>query len=344
MNRFLRPCPAALSAALIFTGCHTTPMPATDPATMRTEGTVERLDPRFDALIPPGTELEVVADGFGFSEGPVWVRKEGHLLFSDIPNNRVMRWHEQEGLSEFLKPSGYTGTDERRGGLGSNGLTLDSRGQLILCQHGDRRIARLDKDGSFETIADRFMGRRLNSPNDAVFKSNGDLYFTDPPYGLPRGDQDPSKEIPFQGVYRLGTDGQLTLLTSDLSRPNGIAFSPDEKTLYVANSDPERALWMAYPVKEDGTLAPGRVLRDVTLLVGKRKGLPDGLKVDARGHIWATGPGGVLVLTPEGDHLGTLRTGEATGNCAWGNDGSVLYITASMYLMRVRTTTQGKLP
>ncbi len=312
-------------------------------ATYPTFGSIERKDPRFDRLVPRDATIEKLAEGFDWSEGPVWFQKGGYLLFSDVPLNTVFRWKDGEKVSVFLKPSGYTGTTPRGGEPGSNGLNLDSQGRLILCQHGDRRVARLAEDGkSFETIADRYQGKRFNSPNDSAYKSNGDLYFTDPPYGLLKLNADPAKEIDFNGVYRVSKDGSVTLLTKEMTFPNGIAFSPDEKTLYVANSDPAKAIWMAFPVKEDGTLDKGRLFFDATSM-GKagRKGLPDGMKVDRAGNLFATGPGGVLVFDPDGTHLGTFDTGEATANCGWGEDGSTLFITADMYLGRVRLTTKG---
>ncbi|MBX6316350.1 MAG: SMP-30/gluconolactonase/LRE family protein [Isosphaeraceae bacterium] len=308
-----------------------------------TLGTIERKDPRLDKLVPPNAVIERLAEGFDWAEGPVWVPKGEYLLFSDVPQNTVFQWKEGVGVRPFLKPSGYTGNVPRGGEPGSNGLLLDPQGRLILCQHGDRRVARLEEDGRFTTLADRYEGKRLNSPNDGVFKSNGDLYFTDPPYGLLKLNDDPQKELPFNGVYRLSKEGKLTLLTKEMTFPNGIAFSPDEKTLYVANSDPNQALWMAFPVKDDGTIGTGRVFFDATPLAKQgKKGLPDGMKVDKDGHLFATGPGGVLIFAPDGTHLGTLATGEATANCGWGNDGSVLYITADMYLARLKTSTKGK--
>jgi gluconolactonase len=220
---------------------------------------------------------------------------------------------------------------------------MDRDGRLILCQHGDRRVARLESDKTFTTLADKYMGKRLNSPNDGAFRSNGDLYFTDPPYGLLKVNEDPAKELDYNGVYRISAaDGTLTLLTKEMTFPNGIAFSPDEKTLYVANSDPRKAIWMAFPVSEDGTLGSGRVFADATSSVSTKKGLPDGMKVDAAGNLFATGPGGVLVFAPDGTHLGTFSTGQATANCGWGEDGSVLYITADMFIGRVKLTTKGK--
>ena len=312
-----------------------------------TIGSIERNDPALDDLVPQDAVLEVLAEGFDWAEGPVWVNGGGFVLFSDIPPNAIYRWKEGEGHTLYLKPSGYTADTPRTGEVGSNGLTLDAEGRLVLAQHGDRRIARLDAPldnptPTYVTLADRFDGKRFNSPNDLVYHSNGDLYFTDPPYGLEFRMEDPAKEIDFQGVYRLASDGTVTLLTDELSRPNGIAFSPDEQTLYVANSDPERALWMAYDVADDGSIANGRVFFDATDLVKQgQKGLPDGLKIDADGNLFATGPGGVLIFSPDGTHLGTLNTTEATANCAFGNDGSMLYITADMYLLRIRLSTKG---
>jgi gluconolactonase len=304
-------------------------------------GKIIRSDPRLDKLIAPDAKLEVLASGFDWSEGPVWDRKNGRLLFSDIPRNSVMEWSLKSGLKLFLKPSGYTGAADYGREPGSNGLAINGEGRLISCEHGDRRVSIMTQDGGKRTLVDNYEGRRLNSPNDVAIKSNGDLYFTDPPYGLPRNIDDPRRELDFCGVYRLGRDGKLTLLTRELSRPNGIAFSPDEKTLYVANSDPKRAIWMAYPVNADGTIGQGRVFKDVSSMVGKHKGLPDGLKVDNAGNLWATGPGGVHIYAPDGTLLGRIETGEATANCAWGDDGSTLYVTADMYLCRLRTTTKG---
>jgi gluconolactonase len=306
-----------------------------------TLGVIERLDPRFDALVPKDARVEKLAEGYDWSEGPAWDRATGSLVFSDVPMNTVYRWKEGSGVSAFLKPSGYTGAAQRGGEPGSNGLVFGPDGKLVLCQHGDRRVARLD-GGKFVTLADNYQGKKLNSPNDGVFHSNGDLYFTDPPYGLLKQNADPTKELPFNGVYRLKPSGELTLLTKEMTFPNGIALSPDEKTLYVANSDPNLAIWKAFPVKDDGTIGEGRVFADVTSSARTKKGLPDGMKVDAKGNLFATGPGGVLVFAPDGTHLGTFATGEATANCGWGDDGSTLYITADMYLGRVRLTTKGK--
>lgn len=343
---------ALLLVALLIVGCQNTPKKTEPEASVETPtyptiGNIERLDPALDALVPQDAALEVLAEGFDWSEGPVWVPAGGYVLFSDIPPNAIYRWKEGEGKSLYLQPSGYTSDVARSGEVGSNGLVLDAQGRLVLAQHGDRRIARLDAPldaptPTYTSLADRYDGKRFNSPNDLVYHSNGALYFTDPPYGLEQQTDDPAKEIDYQGVYRLATDGAVTLLTDELSRPNGIAFSPDEQTLYVANSDPDRALWMAYDVEPDGSIANGRVFFDATNFVQQgKKGLPDGLKVDALGNLFATGPGGVLVFAPDGTHLGTFNTTEATSNCAFGDDGSTLYITADMYLLRIALSTKG---
>lgn len=309
----------------------------------RTIGSIERLDPALDELLAPDAKIELLADGFKWSEGPVWLKKEGKLVFSDIPNNAINSWNEKEGLRLYLRPAGYTSPTPRGGELGSNGLVTDSQGRLVLCHHGDRRIARHEGNGVYVTLADKYDGKRLNSPNDLVYKSNGDLYFTDPPYGLEKNVNDPAKELAFQGVYLLSKDGKVTLLTDKMTRPNGIALSPDEKTLYVAQSDSKAAIWMAYDVKDDGTIANGRIFYDVTKMMGQRgrPGAPDGMKVDAKGNLWATGPGGVLVFSPAGKHLGTILTTDATANCGFGGDGSMLYMTVNNKLCRIQTKSKG---
>jgi gluconolactonase len=309
---------------------------------------IERLDPALDRLIASDARIETLGEGYDWTEGPVWVKKGGYLLFSDIPKNIVHRWKQGEGVRPYLQPSGYTGKEPRGGETGSNGLILDPQGRLVLCQHGDRRMARMDAPldnpkPQFTTLADRYQGKRFNSPNDAVFRGNGDLYFTAPAYGMEKQWADPKREIPFAGVYRRAASGEVTLLTQDMTRPNGLAFSPDGRRLYIAQSDADSAIWRVFDVKSDGTLENGRVLLDVTAMVKAktRAGLPDGLKIDTEGNLFATGPGGVLVISPEGKHLGTILTGQATSNVAFGDDGRTLYMTADMYLMRVQLKAKG---
>src|SRR5215207_1092491 len=290
--------PLLASAGLALAGCRSTKLAAGAPADsgpgVTTAGTIERLDPALDALVPPGAHVEQLADGFAWAEGPVWRREGqgGYVLFSDVPRNTIYRWEEGRGLSVFLRPSGYAAGSKPPGHEhGSNGLTVDSAGALVMADHGNRQIARLDDSLFTKTVlADRFEARRLNSPNDLVFGKNGDLYFTDPPYGLRGQDADPAKELPFSGVYRRTAAGVLSLVTRDLTRPNGIALSPDGRTLYVANSDPARPIVMAYDVAADGAVAGapaarGRVLFDAAPLARQGPGLPDGLRVDRAGNL-----------------------------------------------------------
>ncbi len=306
-------------------------------------GRIERRDPRFDALVPKEARIETLADGFAWVEGPVWDRRGGYLLFSDIPNNRIVKWQEGRGTSDFMTSSGYSGTAPFAGREpGSNGLTFDLEGRLVMNQHGNRRIARREADGRLTTLVERHEGKRLNSPNDLVYRSDGSLYFTDPPFGLPKGADDPARELPFAGVYRLAPDAQLTLLTKELAFPNGIAFSPDEKTLYLSNADLKRPVWMAFAVDAAGGLGPGRQLFDASQWVKEGLGVPDGMKVDARGNLWAGGPGGrIFVIAPDGTLLGSLSFGVPTANMNWGGDGSVLYITSNTAIRRLRTSTRG---
>lgn len=318
-------------------------VPAQDSVNFPSIGEIHRYAPEFDELVPKDAKIEVLTSGYLWAEGPVWRKEDGkgYLLFSDIPRNSIYKWVEGEGAELFLKPAGYTGKVTYGGEPGSNGLLTAPNGMLVCCEHGDRRVSMLTENGGKITLADKYQGKRFNSPNDGTYHSNGDLYFTDPPYGLPKGADDPSRELDFCGVYRLSKDGNVTLLTDQMTRPNGIAFSQDEKTLYVAQSDPKAAVIMQFPVKEDGTIGSGSVLHDFTTYVGERPGLPDGLKVDQHGNLFATAPGGCYVISPKGKALGRISTGERTANCAWGNDGTVLYLTADMYLCRVKTTTKG---
>ena len=309
-------------------------------------GHLDRFDSSLDRLIAKDAVIEVLCGGFEWAEGPVWVPEQGNkfggfVLFSDIPHNAVMKWQEGVGVSVFLKPSGYTGVADYGREPGSNGLALDPSGRLVLCEHGDRRVSVLTKGGGKLTLADRWNGKRFNSPNDLAIRRNGDVFFTDPIYGLPQRADDPLREIDFCGVYRLQSDGAVTLQYKEISRPNGIAFSPDEKILYVANSDGNDPVWRAFPVQEDGNLGPPSSFFDSSKDDRISRGGGDGLKVDVQGNVFATGPGGVLVISPHGKLLGRIVTGERIANVGWGNDGSVLYLTSDMYLCRIQTLTKG---
>lgn len=314
--------------------------PAPYPAT----GSIERLDPALDSLLAADATIEKLAEGFNWSEGPVWRSRTGDVLFSDVPENVVYQWKEGGAVSVFLQPSGYTGDPAAYDGRepGSNGLILDHDGNLLLCQHGDRRVARLNADGTtFTTLADRVDGKRFSSPNDLCLTAAGVIYFTDPPYGAAKS---AVQETEFHGVYRRAVDGTVTLISGELERPNGIALSVDEKTLYVANSHGPRPIILAIALKADGTAASSRVFWDSTELIARtqRRGGMDGLKVDVHGNLWATGPGGVLILSPAGKHLGSILTGRATANCGFGGaDGRTLYMTADEALLRVATKVKG---
>ena len=300
---------------------------------------IQRLDPALDAVLPPDAVVEKVAEGFHWAEGPVW--QGGAVLFSDVPENIIYRWVPGATAAKiFLQPSGGAVATPAFREPGSNGLARDAEGRLILCQHGLRRIARLEKDGSQTALADRYEGKRFNSPNDLTIAKNGDIFFTDPPYGLAKGEKSPLRELTFSGVYRL-TGGKVTLLTDEHRFPNGIALSPDEKTLYLNTSDPRSPCVHAYDLQPDGTLAKHRIFFDATPVMRNGPGLPDGLKVDRAGNVWTSGPGGILILSPAGRHLGTILTGEPTANCGWGEDGGTLFITANKFLLRVKTETKG---
>lgn len=321
---------------MLLAGACTRPAPPAQAGAAAADslGYVERLDAALDALIPPGAAVERLAAGFTWAEGPVWVEAGAYLLFSDVPENIVYRWKEGEGKSVYLTPSGYTGPAGGNFESGANGLLLDSAGRLLLCQHGDRRVARMEAPldapaPRFATLAGSFGGKRFNSPNDACLDRAGALYFTDPPYGLPSPE---ARELPFQGVYR--AEGDSIRLLDSLSRPNGIALSPDERSLYVANSDPEKAVWMAYELAE-GRVAAKKVFFDATAnSKAGEPGLPDGLKVDKQGNLFATGPGGVWVFSPAGKVLGRIRLPMPSANCAFGP--GYLYITADSCLLRVK--------
>jgi gluconolactonase len=308
-----------------------------------------RADPALDEIVTPGTKIEKLAGGFLFTEGPVWVPRtadsDGYLLFSDPNNNIIYRWTPDGQLSIYRTKSGYAGADiGEYGQPGSNGLTLDREGRLTINQHGYRRVVRLEKNGQLTVLADQFEGKRLNSPNDLVYKSDGALYFTDPPFGLPKFFDDPRKELPYSGVFRVSPDGkQVKLLTTELKGPNGLAFSPDEKYFYLDNWDEKKKIIMRYEVNSDGTLANGKVFFDMTSAAGEDS--LDGLKIDQKGNLYVSGPGGLWIISPEGKHLGTIIGPEHPHNFAWGgDDGKSLYLCARTGLYRIRLNLPGIRP
>ena len=313
-----------------------------------------KLDPALDKLVPANAKLEKVATGFNkWTEGPVWTRK-GTLMFAEIPSNNIDQWVPGQSASVFMHPSGYEGAEPYKGlEPGSNGMTLDADGRLTVAGHARRNVWRLetlDPKGQITVLADSYQGKKLNSPNDVAYKSDGSLYFTDPPYGLPtQGDDDPLKELQVNGVYRIPGARQqkpgappdrekLQLVIKDLPRPNGLAFSPDEKFLYVADSG--KKLWMRYSVQPDGSVTDGSVFLDPSS--DPAKGVPDGLRVDKKGNIWSSGPAGVWIISPAGKHLGTIKVPEVVSNVAWGEkDGKTLYITGSTSIYRIKVKVPG---
>lgn len=318
---------------------------------------LDRVSPEINQIVPAGGKLERVATGFTWTEGPIWIHA-GYLLFADIPSNSIRKWMPGAGVSIFMQPSGYKGSAPYGGKEpGSNGMTLDARGRLTVAGHAQRDVWRLesiDAKAQVTVLADSYEGKRLNSPNDLVYKSDGSLYFTDPPYGLrTQSEHDSAKELPFCGVYRIpnalkqraggpADNSKLQLLVKDLPRPNGIAFSPDERYLYVNNSEPKK-IWMRYEVKPDGGLEHGTLFYDATSETAV--GAPDGMKVDKSGNVYSAGPGGIWIFSPAGKHLGTIRVPERTGNLAWGDsDGKALYITASSSIYRIRLNIEGVRP
>jgi len=320
-----------------------------------TLGSIERTDPALDELLAKDAKIEILAENIQWAEGPVWY--QGGLNFSDVPQNVIYRFEEGKGVSVFLKPSGYTGTVPRGGEPGSNGLTLDNDGRLVMCQHGNRQVARLESDGkTFTPLASAFEGKKFNSPNDLCFDSKGRLYFTDPSYGLEKRDADPKREMDGNYVYLRTTDGKLMRICQSpikyadgqsipVKFPNGVALSPDEKWVYICASDPVRPAVLKYEVLPDGTTGNGSLFFDATQRGGvKRPGGPDGMKVDVKGNIWTSGPGGFWIFTPEGKHLGTIVTNTQSANCAWGDDGSTFYMCCNHQLCRIKTKTKGIVP
>lgn len=333
--------------ALAIAGCTTgaAPPSAPPPAAFERIGAIHREAPGFDALVAPDAAIEKLADGYGWAEGPVWIPADGgYLLFTDVPGNRIHRWSEADGASVFLEPSGLAGNTAGFREPGANGLIRGAGNSILLADHGNRGLASLDLATRRKTmIATRFQGRRFSSPNDLVLAADGAIYFTDPPYGLEGLNDSPLKEQPHNGVYRLDPDGSIHLLDDSLSFPNGIILSPDGRTLYVANSDPQRAIWVAYTLDAQGDVASRRIFADATAEVSQeRPGLPDGMAIDMQGNLFATAPGGVVVFAPDGTRLGRIATGTAIANCTFGGpDGSTLYLASHNMLARVATRTRG---
>ncbi|MGY8916262.1 MAG: SMP-30/gluconolactonase/LRE family protein [Flavobacteriales bacterium] len=302
-------------------------------------GAVEYLSEELSSIIKKDAKLEILAEGFEFTEGPLWVEKEKMLLLSDVPANTIYKWTDAEGKQVYVKPGGYTGAQERGGFMGPNGLLLTPDGKLWICQHGDRRIAALntslsDPKPDYSTVAGEYDGKQLNSPNDLILSKAGNLYFTDPSYGFEKGPTDPTKEIPFQGVYKMDKSGKVSLLLDSINQPNGIAIFPDQKTLLVSNSDPNKKRWYAYDLAKDGSITSGRVFHDASNAEGP--GLCDGFKIDKKGNVFASGPGGIWIFNKSGEILGKIKLEGATAaNCALTPDGKTLFITAEKYLLKM---------
>ena len=314
-------------------------------AVLRTVGGVRRLDPRLDALVDPAAAVEVLGEGYRWAEGPVWVRQKGWLLFADVPGNTVWRWRDGAGLDVFLRPSGLAGpVPDTFNEAGLNGMAMDAAGRLIAADSGNRAVVRIDLATRRKTIlTDRYDGRRYNSPNTVAVARSGSIYFTDPPYGLKNPDTSPLRELAYQGLFRRDPDGHVHLLDRSQRRPNGLGLSPDGRTLYLALSDETTPSILAYPLDARGDVGAPRLFRDMRAeQAAGGAGLPDGIAVDRAGTLFATGPGGVHVLTPAGDLLGIIATGKAVANCCFGGtDGRTLYITSHDMLARVRTRTPG---
>jgi len=303
-------------------------------------GNVVSFDPGLNEIIADNAQAEIVAKGFEWSEGPVWVESQKMLLFSDVPRNVVYKWTEDKGAVEYLHPSGFTGTTTRSTEPGANGLIIDDQGRLVLCQHGDRRIgfmeAQLDAPAvKYGTVADNFNGKKFNSPNDVVQGKDKSFYFTDPPYGLGNRDEtDPEKEIPFQGVYKIAPNGKVYLLVDSISRPNGIGLSPDNKFLYVASSDPKKPRWYRYELA-DTSVVSGKIFYDASTEAVGNPGLPDGFKVSSKGNLFASAPGGVFIFNPDGKIIGKILLEAACANTALTPDEKWLFITNDSLLLRV---------
>jgi gluconolactonase len=328
----------SITCLVIFAGCTTTKKKSLAyPVT----GTIERLDPALDSLIMKEAKIEIIATGLDWSEGPLWIEKEKMLLFSDVPRDTIFKWTESGGKEVYLTPSGYTDTIKRAGEKGSNGLLLNAKGNLVLCQCGNRQMARMeaplnDPKPLYTPLAARYGGNRFSSPNDAVYNAAGELFFTDPPYGLEsQSDNDPKKEMKWNGVYKVKTNGEVILLTDSIPRPNGIALLPGDKQLIIACSDPAKPNWYIYDINGD-SLTNGRIFHSTLNALTNVKGLPDGMKVTRSGIIYASGPGGIWIFNREAKLLGRIRVEESASNCALSADEKTLYITNDMNILRVK--------
>jgi gluconolactonase len=332
-----------LTAFLIIAICSCNNGKKNEPMTekYKTTGNIERINAALDAIIDTSAKAEIIAEGMDWSEGPLWVESHKMLLFSDVPRDTVFKWTEEKGKEVYLTPSGYTDTIARGGEMGSNGLTLDAAGKLVLCQCGNRQMARMDAalddpKPNYITLAGKYEGKRFNSPNDAVYNSKGELFFTDPAYGLEKQMDDPKKEIPFQGVYKVKPNGDVILITDSLTRPNGIAFLPGEKTVLVSNSDPGKPNWYAFELGDKDSIISSRIFYSAAGNDKALKGLPDGMKIDKQGNVFATGPGGIWIFNSSGKLLGKIKLDEAASNIALSANEKTIYITNDMYVLRLK--------
>jgi gluconolactonase len=312
------------------------PAPPADAAAKPSIGSITRLDPALDAIVPADAAIDKIAGGFGFTEGPLWRASENRLWFSDVTGNALRAVTPAGQAATLIEQAGGVSTAPAGSFVGPNGMAEDTDGTVLLAQHTDRRIVRVSPDLHLTAVVERYQGKRFNSPNDVVFGPGHALYFTDPPFGLVKQDDDPAKELKFNGVFRFA-DGRVDAIVKDLGRPNGIAFSPDMHTMYVSNTEANRKVWMAYDVAANGTVSNARVLLDATAETAD--GLPDGFKVDREGNLFASGPGGIWVISPAGRHLGTVKLPETPANCAWGDDGHSLYVTAQTSIYRIHVST-----
>jgi gluconolactonase len=337
---------ALMLALTTVTACAAEPAGFTMPPKTEIIGNakIDRWDPAMDAIVPKDWKIEKLAEGFGWAEGPIWVKNGNYLLFTDVPGNKMWKWSEKKGLEKFLDPSGAANPDPaiwRE--AGANGLTILDKNSILLADTGSRAIQKLDLRTKQKTlVATLFDGKKLSSPNDVTRSSSGVLFFTDPPYGFAKGDDAAQKEMPFNGVYRMGKDGTVSVVEKELHRPNGVALSPDERTLYVTQSDPGKAIINAYSLDAAGNVTGKKLFADLTDLVSKEApGLPDGLTVSSDGTIFTSGPGGIVVLSKEGKRLGRIGDGKATANCKFGDDGQTLYLTSHDMLARIRLNVKG---